>query len=361
MAIPRDVMSLTLGMYGGTKDDYGKEVVPPLPLSFDRVNEGRAPTCSMLLFRMPLEIIGLILGYIPLETLSALALVNRDCRQLARSRQFASVQLDYSDNIFGLIDILLQEGLQRLRNQERTSQPSLGTCIRRITMATDPDWVTDRLGVGLNDDFVELSKDERDQRRAVASAEFFDEYIPLIQNLLADPRIMPNLELLDWEDKIVLQRSFFDSLLTSTIRHLKLFRVGIEDSFVVRGTKAQQWPLRTLHLEMAPSLHKTGKLDISPTCASILRLCASTLESFTWISLANKEQFSFSDDMSIPIPRFVRLRTLRLQGWHHMDLEMWNALVTDGLQVLKADTEADSSSVEFFKKRGTVPSLDTFV
>ena len=361
MAIPRDALSLTMGMYSGTKDDYGKEAVPPLPLPFDRVNEGRAPTSSMLLFRMPLEIISLILSYVPTETLPALALVNRDCRQLARSRQFASIQLDYSKGAFDLIFVLLEESFQRFDNKGKTKTPSLGACIRRITMATNPDWITYRHGIGLDDGLMALSAEERNQRRANANANFFDAYIPLIERILADPSIMPHLELLDWEDKVVLRRLFFDRLLTSNVKHLKLFRVGIEEAFVFGNPKVQQWPLRTLHLEMSASLNKIGELDISPTCARILLLCASTLESLTWISSHNKAQFSFGDDMSDPIPRFLRLRILTLEVWHQMDLKMWNALVTDGLQILKADTDADSSSVEFFQNCGTIPSLDTFV
>lgn len=46
-----DVLDLLMPAFSGeTKDDYGKDVDPPLPLSFDRVNEGRPPKSNALLF-----------------------------------------------------------------------------------------------------------------------------------------------------------------------------------------------------------------------------------------------------------------------------------------------------------------------
>lgn len=363
MAIPRDVLSLVMGMFSGHKDDYGKEIVPPLPLSFDRINEGKPSSSAARIFQLPSEILGLILRHVPSDALPNLALVNRDCRQLARSRQFASVHLDYSQNALCLISQLAQEHLDQER-AAATGQPrfpSIGACIRRITVATHPEWVSYRHGIGLDDEFMELHESERRKRMEDAANIFFDNYIPSLQDVLADQRILPHLELLDWEDKLVLPRSFFNSIAKSTVQHLKLFRVGIEEAFVVGETKPQQWPLRTLHLEVNPSLDKIGKIDISLTCASILRLCASTLESLTWISSWNKGEFSFGDELSDPMPQFARLQTLRLDTGHHMDSRMWNVLVTDGLRLLKADTEADSSSVEFFQRRGTIPTLITFV
>lgn len=102
-----DVLPLLMHMYsGGSKDDYGKEHVPPLPLSLDRVNEGRSSQSNNLLFKLPLEILGEILQNVDSASLADLALVNHDCRQWARSRQFASIKLDYGEESFDMLSLL---------------------------------------------------------------------------------------------------------------------------------------------------------------------------------------------------------------------------------------------------------------
>src|SRR5437016_121963 len=99
-------------LYVGPTDRWGKSMkdpVPPPPLAFDRVMEGRAPTSDSALFKLPVEILGHILEFVDPSSLSSLALVNRDCRQLARSRQFAAVHLDYSPSSVALIHFLVSE------------------------------------------------------------------------------------------------------------------------------------------------------------------------------------------------------------------------------------------------------------
>ena len=56
-----DITHLLMHMFGGSKDEYGKDVVPPYPLLFDRVNEGRLPLSKSALFKLPLEILGMVL------------------------------------------------------------------------------------------------------------------------------------------------------------------------------------------------------------------------------------------------------------------------------------------------------------
>ena len=124
----RNVFGLMMHVSSRSKNHYAKEVVPPLPLSFDRVNEGQSPSSTAPLFKLPFEILGSILEHVPPASLASLALVNRDCWQLARSRQFASIQLDYSHSSFGLISQLSREKKQREVNAGLTASPSLGAC-----------------------------------------------------------------------------------------------------------------------------------------------------------------------------------------------------------------------------------------
>ena len=56
-----DITHLLMPMFGGSKDEYGKDIVPPDPLLFDRVNEGRLSLSNSALFKLPLEILGMVL------------------------------------------------------------------------------------------------------------------------------------------------------------------------------------------------------------------------------------------------------------------------------------------------------------
>ena len=350
-------------MFSGNKDDYRKEVVPPLPLSFDRVMEGRSPQSAAPLLKLPFEILGAILQHVEPASLASLALASRDCRQLARSRQFASVQLDYSDSGQALIVALKEEGLVRANNKGSTLLPSLGACIRRITVATHPGWVSHRHDISLDEDFAALDEKVRNARLALASDFFFDTYVPAIGRLLSDRDTLPHLELLDWEDRIVLPRSFFVSLVCSSIKHLKLFRVQVEEEFKIElpGALATcKWPLQTLHLELSPTLCKRKEISTSTLCNSILRLCAPTLESLTWASLWGDSSYSFSTGALDP-PCFPNLRNLKLDRILFSDSSVLNALIQDNLRSLDADTESKAVCADFFQSRGTIPALETFV
>lgn len=121
-------------------DDYGrKKNLPFMPLSFDRVNEGRFPRSNSLLFKLPFEVSGHILQHVVPTALPSLALVNRNFRQLARSRQFASVHLDTSDPCLELMELLRVEDRERKANSS-ISSPCLGPCIRRVKVIEDCMW-----------------------------------------------------------------------------------------------------------------------------------------------------------------------------------------------------------------------------
>ena len=81
MAAPRDALGLLMPMLCGDKDDFGKDISARLPLSFDSVNEGRLPTSTSRLFRLPSELIGYVFKHMCAESLPSLAHVSRDCRQ----------------------------------------------------------------------------------------------------------------------------------------------------------------------------------------------------------------------------------------------------------------------------------------
>jgi hypothetical protein len=138
----RYVMQLIMPKFTPGPDKYGKEIVPPLPLSFDRVMEGRPPSTPAPLFGLPDEIISIIVQNVDHESLKSLALVNSDCRQWARSVQFSSICLDYSPSSMGVLQLLLKEVEERVSDTKTgmTLRPAMGACIRRITVATNPSF-----------------------------------------------------------------------------------------------------------------------------------------------------------------------------------------------------------------------------
>jgi hypothetical protein len=151
-----DLTNLLLPSFSGTTDNFGKEIVGPFPLSFDRINEGQPFSTNFLLSRLPLELVWHVVKLVNDEDLGSLALVNRDCRQLARSRQFATIKLDYSDSAIGILGVLVNECKERSENNSKTRPPSIGACIRSITVAADHRWITRRHKIELSEEFLAL-------------------------------------------------------------------------------------------------------------------------------------------------------------------------------------------------------------
>ncbi|KAL8838638.1 MAG: hypothetical protein Q9170_002046 [Blastenia crenularia] len=350
-----NILDLMMPTFSGTKDDFGKELVPPLPLLFDRVSEGRNIVSEAPLLSLPMEIIALILRNLHSAALASLAFVNSDCRQLARSRQFASLHFDYSDRAIGLIHQLLDEASERMASNGLMEKMALGPCIRRVTIATHPGWVTYRHGVELSDEFVALTEVEQNERLNAACESYFDSYLSSIESLLLKPAVLPHLELLDWEDTVSLQPSFFDAMAKSTARHLKI--KGPSVSYPFRVNTSNPWPLRSLNLEMFVNF-KDLELDMSPLYTSLLCSSASTLKSLEWGSRCGGE---IRTDLLGPCPSFPLLRNLRLLHLRLVDATLLKELVQDKLVALDADTESSTISSTFFANRGSVPALETFV
>lgn len=107
---------------------------------------------------------------------TSLALVSRDCRHLARSRQFASIQLNFSDASLGLIKAVLAEGVERTDNEGSTVLPSLGACIRRIKVLPHPHWLAHWPEIAPDDDYFALAKYAQEQQEL-----FFGFYVPAIE------------------------------------------------------------------------------------------------------------------------------------------------------------------------------------
>ena len=355
-----EILDLMMPMFSGGKDDFGKEVVPPLSLLFDRVSEGRKPVSGSKLLQIPLEVLALVVRMVPEASLASLALVNSDCRQLARSRQFPSLHFDYSNRTLAIIKKLQEEATERSNHEGLTKKPALGPCIRRLTVATHPGWLQYRHNVELSESFNALPKKEQSKRLTTACNAFFGSYITSIQDLLSNRTVLPHLELLDWEDMIALQPSFYDAITCSSIQHLKLYRVNVDKMFTINPPQSQPsraWQLRSLYLELIPAMGNS-KMDVSRLCTSMLHVCAPSLRSLTWSSCSPKP---IQTDGLGPSPHFPSLRHLRLQFLKLVDVCYLKELVHDELSALDVDIESSSACSEFFDGRGRVPALEILV
>jgi hypothetical protein len=222
-----------------TVDQYGKDRDKKRPLLLDAVmgSQERASRSSSRLLQMPAEILAEIVNLLgdSKSALANLALVNSDCRQLARTSQFAEVTFDYSARSKGLFAHLVKEA------GTPVTKPSISACVRRATFAAHP------------------SRDFDDVLWAVDSPTFSEEgiqtYIGLRNTLAHGISAMPNLEALIWIYPLALDTAFFQLITHSKARHVKLSKT------VVNGPPGSlepplvplTWPIRSLDLELARS------------------------------------------------------------------------------------------------------------
>lgn len=310
---------------------------------------------------LPTEILALVAEAIPEGSLASFALVNSDCRQLARSRQFASVLFDYSSQTWNILQKLGKESIERASacsNNSKTTNLALGPCIRRLSVATSPSWLERIHGVELSDQFTKLPEEERSRRMRNASKQYFGVYIPTIEHILKDQATLPHLELLDWEDHVPVHPSLFDAIVNSSVKHFKAFRVQASRPAVIDPPQSHPrglWPLQTLHLEIVASFH-VDKMDLTGLCVSMLRHCSATLKSLTWAS--RRVGSPISVDQHGPFPSFASLRHHRISYLEFADTHLLRELVHDDLTSLAVDTK---SYQDFFNHRGRLPGLQIFV
>jgi len=161
----------------------------------------------------------------------------------------------------------------------------------------------------------------------------------------------------------------YTALACSSIQHLKLYRVKADEEFEVGlppSIATPRWPLRTLHLELLWNSIAPTKGSTSRLCASILKLCASTLESLVWISFPEKLERDKAHSLRLEPLTFLVLRVLELEDFAFADSSVLDALISAPgthclLRTLCVNTEANEIYSQFFERRGAIPSLETFI
>ncbi|KAI2602403.1 hypothetical protein GGR54DRAFT_634043 [Hypoxylon sp. NC1633] len=289
------------------------------PLSFDRVTKGSSiASASSILFTIPVEILQLIIGYVASDKthLASLALVNSDCRQLARSCQFNSIVLDYGPIAIQVLAMLQKEASQRYRSPDRmTVSPSLGVCVRQLIINSERCWPIVQSFLPLD----HLSGRELDDNElAIVSgvgsilSEHLDHlYWPAV--LLVIPTL-PNLQSITMDS----------GELDGHFRRIPRVRPG-----------RNSCPLETLSIDAVWEFHfahnHPNQLDPSAFYQSLLEPCHSSLRS---LQLTHRDFLGRNDKpISFDI-EFPKLKTLQI-GWHtSIDGLAASSLVREGLSSL---------------------------
>ncbi|PUU77719.1 hypothetical protein B9Z19DRAFT_1085626 [Tuber borchii] len=278
------------------KSEYGKDSVATRPLFFDRVNEGFPITSTAPFFQLPIELLNDITTYLGTEDLKSLALVDRNCRQLARSVQFCTVTLDYSVQKHSLVAALDEEAQGRSVNNGWLPQPSIGACVRRLIVATEPGHFAEAHNIA-------EPRDTEDLRKIWNG--YFGVYTVQIGSAIAGAFL--NLEELSLQDGNVAPKHLLGAIPASPIRTLKLGRTALEaDDPIPIPSGGARWGVESLELEVIRDLNSSSSQCTANFCKSVLEATSENLERLVWRGHF-KDQQSFGQPISFP-----RLRTLSL-------------------------------------------------
>ncbi|KAG9232237.1 hypothetical protein BJ875DRAFT_443367 [Amylocarpus encephaloides] len=272
----------------------GKYFKSPLPLAFDRVMDG-APLASpkSRLFKLLTEVVTIIVSHLSAvasaEDLASLALVNSDCRQLARSCQYGTVLFDVSPRSEYILGVLQLEAIERLQNHGHARSKSLGACIRHVIMnwsgfqkkidAMGPLEREEVTGDSSNDGF-HGDNDRESQFKTILQRNISQYCQP---NVLSTMPSLINLESAEIFN-VVLDKRLLNNLAICSFRHLSLIDSTLEDLPVADNFTSS--PLETLdvHLGKYPKFWPREGCEIinSPGAwTSILQLSSASIKYLT--------------------------------------------------------------------------------
>ncbi|KAL3484464.1 hypothetical protein BJX62DRAFT_243893 [Aspergillus germanicus] len=299
------------------------------PLTPDRVMEGRPFAArDSRLFKLPLEILSTIVRYLDgdKQSLASLALVNSDCRQLARSCQFQTIDFDSSPSSTHLLGVLIYEAAERSRSPNRLSDRlSLGACIRCVK--TNADYykdqirslrIRDRLRGGADsevDEFeAEANRIEAEKWRKKArdmSVCRTGAYEPGLAFVIST---LPHLDTVEWVAGTMIDTPLLNCLAASKARHLRLYG-QIDSDSVALSTKS--WPLESLDINIEWEwgvFMERESLDSSSLWRSLIQACSSTLKRLN-IDHSRYSELNFESNKDKPIQftaEFPRLKSLQI-------------------------------------------------
>lgn len=315
------------------------------------------PISRFPLFKLSEEAVGGILSYLTGADLAALALVDKDCRQLARTRQFRSVWLNFSTASMELLNLLLKEGCERVARNYGSGHNRwrLGSCIRRITIAWG-DTVKEVKEVEVRRGRKRSTQTWIESRmRSNAAMELHTSHINALDLVLRVA--VPNLEFLDWRDRIPLTPLIVSSIIASRITKLELHSVILREDFALDLNQFGRVECRLRCLLLNVSEMRSGEPNEGKFTSSILEMAAPTLEHLIWIDNgfnSSAKKHSFGEK---PVT-FPKLKKLHLR-WVLADDTVWSALIpADNAAITHLWLDAPNQELsEFLTRRGHIASL----
>ncbi|RKF78053.1 hypothetical protein GcM1_214020 [Golovinomyces cichoracearum] len=264
----------------------------PHPLAFERVMEGTPISAhDSPLFKIPVEILTSITSLLrsSIEDLKNFALVNAECRQLARSYQFCTIKFDGGRHSESLLRLLQREAVERGQNRGRTRALSLGACVRRVVTNNDGYWdeimASRPLKPGRSlsdvlDDPFDHDEEKLSQWRPIIdylTHKLNENYRP---NVLFVVSSLVNLESFemnhaDWNQTLL------NTLVSMPLKSLALSDVQMTDILPVIDDVV--WPIQRLDIRLSWDFEfrtRTEKrlLNSSRSWETILRLCSKSLQ-----------------------------------------------------------------------------------
>ncbi|POS85708.1 hypothetical protein EPUL_005191 [Erysiphe pulchra] len=348
------------------------DTISPSPLAFDRVMEGKPISAhNSFLFNFPVEILTAIISelYTSKTDLATLALVNSDCRQLARSYQFRSVIFDGGRRSEGLVRLLQREAVERGQNRGQTRKPSLGACIRRVVSNNDGYWdeiMASRplkfgrsLGDELDDPF-DHDEEKVSQWRPIVGElthKLNENYRP---NVLFVVSSLVNLESFDishadWN------QLFLNTLLSLPIKNLTLGDTHMTDIIPVMDKVI--WPIERLDIRLSWDFdfrtHTDKKsLNASQSWNTILRTCAPSLKFLKLSHSAIIFIAELSEEPILFVLKFPQLRQLNLLWETQFGPSALRSLIlTSSFLVTLAINYGDDDTRKLLDRQGRIESL----
>lgn len=278
-----------------------------VPLSLEYVMERRpfAAKDSPLLNKLPVEILDRIIyhvdrgdceletfgsfsshttydlfPYIRLQDLSSLALVNSDCRQIARACQFKTVRLDprHPTRSQGILDVLRAEAKQRKKSRSGlTLSPSLGVCIRSFSVTHHFEYLRPLHFNSRQSNYHRALRPhclmrQRERANSIFKAKFVCEGDDRTSTAFRAFPALTRLENFNCFAVRDLTQHYLDTLVHSGASHLGL-AVALTDD--IPQVKAP-WPVK--HLDLGVIMGGAEGSDKSQHFDNLLRACAPTLE-----------------------------------------------------------------------------------
>ncbi|KAL0634412.1 hypothetical protein Q9L58_006660 [Maublancomyces gigas] len=321
--------------------------LPPVP---------HHPISRFPLFKFSETTVGRILSYLTGPDLAALALVDRDCRQLARTRQFRNVMINFSSASMALLTVLQEEIRERVSTgfkfRHGHNRWRLGSCIRCITICPYGESKEEKekeKGKAVRNSWVE------EKMASNKANEFHACHINALDIVLRGA--LPNLEYLDWKDIIPITPLIGSAIVAARTTKLELDGVILSEDFALdMNTHAEKWGLKTLVLNLRS--REGGIASTYNFTTSILKLAAPTLVELIWKGSGfNKDarKHSLGEE---PV-QFPKLKKVQL-NWVLADETVWSALIPTSSNSTLTELWVDGACenlAPFLARRAHISSL----